>query len=515
MLRVDEIRDFDVLKQVALLLESAVPRLQNEVNRLRLENAQLKGLAAPVSQMGLLEEELAKLKAMHFGPSSEKRPKQEDTDSDMSPEDSQDGQAAKRTGHGPTEQPNLPIETTVWDITEEEKQQICSECGKPLAPKAGLVQESEMVTVVGVGFKLETVVQRIYGCDCPDKLVTAQGPERAVPGGRYSLEFGVFVAEQKYLDHLPLARIQRMMERKGLKITRSALFDQIFGVSDLLKPTWEALHQYTLDADWVHCDETRWPMLDGKGPSKWWVWCAASTDSVFYTIQRRRNAKAARELLGEFSGVMISDGYTAYDSFLKDLPPGRVVHAHCWAHVRRKFLEAEDAWPDQAEKPLRWISTLFEIERKIPKLSPNADLAERRRVLAARLTTREQKSRPVIDELRQWAYDTLPTVLPSSGIGKAINYMLKLWAGLTVFLTDPRAPIDNNHAEREIRGVVIGRKNHYGSESKRGCEVAAIFYTLFESAKLAGVDPAAYVLEAARRAARNPGTVTLPQDMIA
>ncbi len=511
MLRVDDIRDFEVLKQAALLLESAVPKLQNEVDRLRLEIAQLKGLAAPVTQMNLLQEELAKLKATHFGSSSEKRPRPKDADSDMSPEDAQ---AAKKTGHGPTEQPNLPIETTIWDITEEEKQQLCEECGKPLLEKTGLVQESEMITVVGVEFKLETVIQKIYGCGCPDKLVTAPGPERAIPGGRYSLEFGVFAAEQKYLDHMPLARMQRMMGRKGLKIERSTIFDQIFGVSNLLKPTWEALHQYTLDADWVHCDETRWPMLDSKGAAKWWVWCVASTDSVFYTIQRRRNAKAAKELLGNFNGLMISDGYTAYDSFLKDIPAGQVIHAHCWAHVRRKFLEAEQSYPDQTETPLRCINALFSIERKIPKLSPNADLEERQRVLAARLLARSQESRPVIDELRQWAYDTLPTVLPSSGIGKAINYMMKLWAGLTVFLTDPRAPIDNNHAEREIRGVVIGRKNHYGSKSKRGCEVAAIFYTLFESAKLAGVDPAAYVLEAARRAIRNPGTVTLPQDLI-
>ncbi len=512
MLRVDDIRDFDVLKQAALLLERAVPKLQNEVNRLRLEIAQLKGLAAPVTQMNLLEEELAKLQAAHFGPSSEKRPKTKDADSESSPEDEQ---AAKKTGHGPSEQPNLPIETTIWDITEEEKLQICEECGKPLVEKNGLSQESEMITVVGVEFKLEKVIQKIYGCNCPDKLVTAPGPDRVIPGGRYSLEFGVFVAEQKYLDHMPLARIQRMMERKGLDVARSTLFDQVSGVGDLLRPTWEAIHQYTLDSDWIHCDETRWPMLDGKGAAKWWVWCAASTDSVFYTIQRRRNAKAAKELLREFSGVMVSDGYTAYDSFLKDLPPGRVIHAHCWAHVRRKFLEAEQAYPDDARRALRWINTLFEIERKIPKLPPNAPLAERRRVLAARELTRVQESRPVIDELRQWAYDTFPAVLPSSGIGKAINYMLKLWAGLTVFLSDPRAPIDNNHAEREIRGVVIGRKNHYGSKSKRGCEVAAIFYTLFESAKLAGVDPAAYVLEAARRAIRNPGAVTLPQDMIA
>jgi len=99
-------------------------------------------------------------------------------------------------------------------------------------------------------------------------------------------------------------------------------------------------------------------------------------------------------------------------------------------------------------------------------------------------------------------------------MGKAIAYMLKLWQDLTRFLDDPRVSLDNNGAERALRGMVIGRKNHYGSRSKTGTEVAALFYTLFESAKLAGVDPHAYVLEAAKRAIRNPGTATLPRDLI-
>ena len=99
-------------------------------------------------------------------------------------------------------------------------------------------------------------------------------------------------------------------------------------------------------------------------------------------------------------------------------------------------------------------------------------------------------------------------------MGKAIKYMLNLWEGLTRFLEDPRVPLDNNGAERALRGVVVGRKNHYGSRSRRGTEVAALFYTLFETAKLSGIDPHAHVLEAAKRAIRKPGTVALRQDLI-
>ena len=116
------------------------------------------------------------------------------------------------------------------------------------------------------------------------------------------------------------------------------------------------------------------------------------------------------------------------------------------------------------------------------------------------------------DGAAAWAYAQTP--LPGSGLANAIHYMLDRWRALTLFLEDPKVPLDNNPAERALRGVVLGRKNHLGSKSKRGAEVTAIFYTLFESAKLCGVEPKRYVLEAALRAIRNPGTATLPQDLI-
>lgn len=117
-----------------------------------------------------------------------------------------------------------------------------------------------------------------------------------------------------------------------------------------------------------------------------------------------------------------------------------------------------------------------------------------------------------MEEIREWVYAQRP--LPRSGLGKAVSYLGDHWAGLTAFLNDGRIPLDNNHAERALRGVVLGRKNHYGSRSKRGTEVAALFYTLFESAKLAGVEPKSYALRATLEAIRNPGAITLPQSLL-
>ena len=146
-------------------------------------------------------------------------------------------------------------------------------------------------------------------------------------------------------------------------------------------------------------------------------------------------------------------------------------------------------------------------------LGPGAADDERDGILDLRNRLRQEKSKAIVNGLLEWALEHRGAVLPKSKMGKAIEYMLKLWEGLTRFLEDARIPLDNNAAERALRGVVVGRKNHYGSKSKRGTEVAAIFYTLFETAKLSGVDPRAYVTTAARRAIAEHDAVTLPSDL--
>ena len=118
-----------------------------------------------------------------------------------------------------------------------------------------------------------------------------------------------------------------------------------------------------------------------------------------------------------------------------------------------------------------------------------------------------------MEGLFKWALEHRGTVLPTSRTGRAIAYMMNLWPGLTRFLDDPRIPLDNKAPERSLRGVVEGRKNHYGSRSKRANEVAALFYTLLESAKLSGVDPRAYIRKTALTAIESPGAVTLPSDL--
>ncbi len=115
---------------------------------------------------------------------------------------------------------------------------------------------------------------------------------------------------------------------------------------------------------------------------------------------------------------------------------------------------------------------------------------------------REERSKPILKRIEAWAMEVRP--LPESALGKAVSYMAKLWPGLTRFANDPRVPMDNNATERSLRNVVVGRKNHYGSRSQRGTEAAALFYSLVESARLAGVEPRAYLTRSGDRGARRP-----------
>ena len=502
MPNLERIDDPKLLQQVASHLEKTVVRQSKEIARLRAENARLRGRdVSPQMELELLREQLAALERQAFGPSSEKRPRP------------QGGETAEATtpsrGHGPRPQPDLPMEVVSHALPEEHRR--CDECGAPLQEMAGQTEVSEEITVVEVEYKVLRHERQKYRCGhCYSKVVTAPAPPKLISGGRYSVDFAAHVAEQKYLDHLPLERQARAMGRAGLDVDSQTLWDQIDALALHLRPTYEALLRKVLEADTVYADETYWPLFEKSGTSRWWTWCVASDEIATYRLLPSRSQQAAAEVLGDFAGTVMSDGYSAYQTLERAGP--RIRLAHCWAHVRRKFLEGLDAYPE-GEVAVGLIGELFRIEGGLPRITPGLQGGERDEILNERLAIRSEHSKPVVSRLLHWALERRGYVLPQSKAGKAIEYMLKLWPGLTRFLEDGAVPLDNNAAERALRGVVVGRKNHYGSRSKRGTEVAALFYTLLETAKLSQVDARAYVTTAARRAIKAPGTVTLPGDL--
>jgi transposase len=411
-------------------------------------------------------------------------------------------------------QPRLPVVDQVHELDEADRQ-CCPQCGQPLDPMPHQFEDSEEVTVIERQFVLVRHRRRKYRCRCNGHVETAAAPPRLTVredtrGHRYAVEFAVEVATQKYLDHLPLDRQVRIMRREGLEIDSQTLWDQINALAQVLEPCQAALTRYVLSAELLGADETWWRVMVRPKAKRWWAWTLAREDAVVYRILDSRSQAAARQVLGDYQGIVMADGYGAYDALARG-SPGFTL-AHCWAHVRRKYVEAEPFALASCQGVLDLIGRLYAVEAQVPVLRADTTAEDRAGTLALRARLRAEQSCGSVGDIRAWAHRQ--RALPRSVFGNAITYMLGLWPGLTRFLDDPRIPIDNNHTERGIRGVVLGRKNHYGSRSQRGTEVAALFYSLIESAKLCGVDPKAYLLTATRAALTDRTAVTLPHELL-
>jgi transposase len=505
VLRIDAIADLDTAKQVATLLEKENARLHTRLKQLLSEIARLRGEDGQ-KQLELevmkLQEQMALLQHRLYGASSEKRATKDDGASNDEPKQ-------PKTGHGPRAQAALPI------IEEEhaldEADQVCVSCGGGLVEWKGQSEDADEVDVVERHFVIKRHKRKKYRCQCGAAPETALGPLKLVAGGRYSIEFAVEVATAKYLDHLPLERQARIMGREGLVVDSQTLWDQIELCARHVQASYDGLLAHLHQKEMLHADETPWYLLKGKPAKRWYVWMVASTDAAYYHLDPTRSTDAARQILDNYRGRLMVDGYSVYQSLARGSPgkPSDLVLGFCWSHVRREYVEAERFYP-QCKEVLDLIGDLYAVERSVPdpdRLNGDA----RQDALALRKKVRDAESRPLVEKIDQWA--RRQSALPESKLRKAIAYMMGLWPGLIRFVDDPLLPLHNNLAERELRGVVVGRKNHYGSKSQRGTEVASIFYSLLHSAHLCGIEPKAYLAEATRRAIRTPGTVTLPHDL--
>jgi len=224
-------------------------------------------------------------------------------------------------------------------------------------------------------------------------------------------------------------------------------------------------------------------------------------------LEPSRSAETISGVLGEFEGIVMCDAYAGYKR-LAAASAGKLKLAHCFAHARRKFYELRSTHPALCKQALDLIDPIFLLERELP--SPDLDGDAKVEALELRRQRRDRESRPLTVALKTWAQKQ--TALPRSSLAAALAYLLGHWDTLTAFLDDPLIPLDNNRTERALRDPVLGRKNHYGSRSVRGTQVAAIFYTLIETCILCGVNPEEYMRFTARAALLKPGTAILPQE---
>lgn len=505
MSRFAQEKDPEILHKAIELLQNHNRALAKKITELLQELAEAKGDSGfQQVRIAALEKHLAKLTKQLFGPSTEQRPVGEPpagaTAAGNNEDDkSQNDEKKKHRGHGPTKQPKLPSVDVVHNLDDLDK--TCPSCGGGLREMKGQYEEAGEIDVIPMRFVYKNHRRQKYACSCGSCIDTALGPDKLVPGGRYSVDFAIYVAISKYCDHLPLERQVRMMARDGLVVTSQTLWDQIERLTWVVESVMPRLLSHVLGHGVVGADETTWELFNekpGQGKS-WYVWVFRVESAVYYTLRGGRSAKRVEDLFVTFTGVLMCDGYVGYVALANKYP--RVVLAHCWAHVRREFVDIENTSPKLCGEVLDLIGELYAIDKKC-RAPEGGDLS----------VARDKKSRLVIDAIVAWVYKAVPKCLPESGLHKAIGYMINMWSGLVLFLDDPSIPLDNNGTERAARGPVLGRKNHYGSRSLRGTEVAATFYSLVESAKLNDVEPRLYLRVAVRAGLRHE-TVPLPHEV--
>src|SRR5208283_5143135 len=360
--------------------------------------------------------------------------------------------AAKRRANRGALPPHLPRIESIVDVESK----ACPCCGGELHRIGEDV--SEKLDVVPAQFRVLVVRRPKYACRaCEDVVVQAPAPARLIEGGIPTEATVAHVVVGKYADHLPLYRQVQIYARQGIKLDRSTLADWVGRAAFLLRPIHERLLETLKRSQKLFADETTAPVLEpGRGRTKTgqlWAyarddrpWGGADPPAVAYVYAPDRKAARPIAHLQGFRGVLQVDGYGGYRPLAEQ---GQVRLAFCWAHVRRKFYELAAAGPAPiASEALERIKALYAIEAEIRGQDPKA-----------RLAARQEKSRPIVEDLEPWLRARLETISQKTKLAEAIRYALSRWAGLSLFLGDGRIEIDNNTVERSIRPLALTRKN--------------------------------------------------------
>ncbi len=302
----------------------------------------------------------------------------------------------------------------------------------------------------------------------------------------------------KFLYHLPLYRQHQRMEAAGIHLARSTLTGWAHRIGDLLQPVYGAQFASVLQSGTLTMDETpikAGPTGSGKMKTGYFWPIYGDRGEVVFPFSETRSAKFVADTLRSFGGVLLTDGYAAYESYAAKV--NGVVHAQCWSHTRRQFVAAEKVEPQLTTTALDFIRRLYEVE----KLLSTKAVDDTRRI-----ELRTERSKPIVDAFFDWLKQVLVerVLLPRNPFTEAAEYALDRESALRVFLEYPAVPIDTNHLEREIRPIALGRKNWLFCWTEIGAHYVGIFQSLLATCRLQGIDPYVYLVDVLQRVDRHP-----------
>jgi len=442
-----------------------------------------------------LYEQIALMRRRLFGPSSESANQgrlfdeaevlaatsTEAQDVAPLPAQAQAPQTKARGKRGPLP-PELERVEIIHDVPEAER--TC-DCGTPMAVINRVV--SEQLDIIPMQVRVLQHIRLVYGCQNSEHApVTAALPPQPLPKSNASPGLLAMLLTTKYVDGLPLARFEKVLARHEVTVPRQTLARWVIGAGGVLQPLHNLMRDALFDAPFIHMDETVVQVLKEKGKSPtsqsyMWVQTGGPPGKpvVIYDYDPSRSGEVPARLLLGYEGYLMTDGYEGYNKLAKS---EGIEHLVCWAHVRRKFVEAVKVQPKgahgHADQAVALIGKLYAIERE-----------HKDATLEVRYAARQEKSVPVLDELHDWMEKLLPKVPPKSALGAALSYMRDYWGKLARYPERGDLPIDNNRCENAIRPFVIGRKAWLFSDTPAGASASAIIYSLVETAKANGVEP--------------------------
>lgn len=378
---------------------------------------------------------------------------------------------------------NLPVTTHVYELRPEER--TCPCCG--IERKEMGAEESWQVEYIPGRFERLHHVRKKYACpQCerqgdPPQIEAAAKTESVVEKGLAGPGLLAYIVTSKFADYLPLYRLEDIFQRQGFEISRATQSIWCGDVADLVESLYAKMAAEVRQSHVVATDETTMPMLKPgqTHPARMWVYVGDEGHpyNVFdFTLSRGRDGP--KDFLKDYGEVLLADAYGGYNGVVVS---NQMTRAGCWAHARRKFVDAEKTAPEIARETVDWIGQLYAVEKQAKDLSGSE-----------RLVLRQAQSAPVLAQLRQKLLVWKEQLLPKHPMAEAVNYVLGQWAELNVFASDGAVPIDNNVSEREMKRVVLNRKNSLFVGNERGGRTAAILASLTSTCRRHGVDPQLY-----------------------
>jgi transposase len=381
---------------------------------------------------------------------------------------------------------NLPTTTHVYELSAEER--ACPCCG--IERKEIGQEESWQIEHIPGRFERIRHVRKKYACaSCETngenpRIETAAKPETAIDKGLAGPGLLSYIVTSKFGDFLPLYRLEDIFARQGFEISRATQSVWCGDVADLVEPLYELMADHVRASHVVATDDTIMPMLSKEKCANARMWVYVGDDAhpynVFdFTLSRGRDGP--KYFLKNYNQVLLADGYGGYNGVVAG---NGIMRAGCWAHLRRKIIDAEKAAPEIAREAIELVRALYAVEKQAKDVA-----------VEARLCLRQEQSVPVLTTLREKFLAWKEQLLPKHPMAEAINYALGQWAELIVFSADGAVPIDNNVSEREMKRVILNRKNSLFVGNPRGGRTAAILASLTATCRRHDIDPQLYLTQ--------------------